>query len=224
MRYARSGWLVVMLAVILASCSKKASSPTSPSPTPTTCTYTISTTSFSMAGAGGTATFAVNTGTSCAWTVSSNSSFVTITSASSQTGSGTVSFSVPENTGDTRTATLTVAGQAVTVTQAPNDQVYGNWGGTITKGTGCSAALPASVDWTGTIRRTSTGSNEFAIIIPALAVSQTLPIVINGSTVQFTVALDAVYAFTATLSSDRRALSGSFSGGACSGTWSGTRR
>jgi hypothetical protein len=131
---------------------------------------------------------------------------------------------VPENTGDTRTATLTVAGQNVTITQTPNDQIYGNWGGTITKGAGCAATLPASVEWTGTIRRTSTGTNEFAISIPALAVSQTLPTIINGSTVQFAVALDALYTFTATLSSDRRSLSGTFTGGSCTGTWSGTRR
>jgi hypothetical protein len=177
-----------------------------------------------MSGAGGSATFTVTTGAGCAWTVSTTGNFVTVSTPTSQTGPGPVSFSVPENPGDTRTATLTVAGQAVAISQSPNDQVYGNWGGTITKGSGCLATLPASLEWTGTIRRTSTGANEFAISIPSLAVSQTLPIIISGNNIQFTVALDALYTFTATLSSDRRSLTGTFSGGSCSGSWSGTRR
>src|SRR6476620_11441980 len=109
------------------------STPTSPSTaTPPTCTYTISTTSFSMSGVGGSATFTVTSGAGCAWTVSTTGSFVTVSTPTSQTGTGPVSFSVPENPGDTRTATLTVAGQTVAISQSPNDQVYGNWGGSIT--------------------------------------------------------------------------------------------
>lgn len=110
-----------------------------------------------MSGAGGSATFSVNTDTGCAWTVTNSSTFVTISTPTSQTGSGSVSFAVPENPGDTRTATLTVAGQTVAISQSPNDQVYGNWAGTITKGGGCAASLPPSVEWTGVIRRTTTG-------------------------------------------------------------------
>jgi hypothetical protein len=149
---------------------------------------------------------------------------VSITTPASQTGSGSVGFSVPENPGDTRVATLTVAGQAVSITQSPNDQVYGNWAGTISKGSGCSAALPASVDWTGTIRRTSGSSNEFAISVPSLGVSSAVNLVINGSSLQFAVPIDTLYTFNATLSSDRRSFTGTFSGGTCSGNWSGSRR
>ncbi|HYB96802.1 MAG TPA: hypothetical protein VEC39_17650 [Vicinamibacterales bacterium] len=112
----------------------------------------------------------------------------------------------------------------MTITQMANDPVYGDWGGTITKGSGCPAALPASVQWTGTIRRTSGASNEFVITIPGLVTNQVLNLVINGNTLQFAVAIDTLYTFTGTLSSDRRSVTGAFSGGTCSGTWTGTRR
>jgi hypothetical protein len=51
--------------------------------------------------------------------VSSNDSFITITSSSSGTGSGTVHYSVAANTSATgRSGTMTIAGEAFTVTQS----------------------------------------------------------------------------------------------------------
>jgi hypothetical protein len=207
----------------LSACSD---SPTRPSPpAQTTCTYTISTTSFSMSGAGGSATFAVNTGSACTWSVTNNASFVNVSPTSTQTGSGNVTFTVSENPGDTRTGTLTIAGQAVTITQVANDPLFGSWGGTIVKGTGCPSTLPASVEWTGTFRRTSGATNELVISIPTVGVSNVpIPFTLNGSDLQFFVPIDTLYTFNARLSSDRRSLSGTFSGGTCSGTWTGTRR
>jgi hypothetical protein len=220
----------LILAVIalagVTSCSKSTASPTSPTPSPqSTCTYSISTSTFSMSGAGGSATFAVSTGSTCTWSVTSNASFATVSPTSMQTGPGTVTFTVGENPGETRSGTLSVAGQTVTISQAPNDPLYGAWGGTIAKGSGCAAALPASVDWSGTFRRTSASTTEFVISIPAAGVSnQVIPVTVNGSSLQFFVAIDTLYTFTATLSSDRRAMTGTFSGGSCSGSWNGTRR
>jgi uncharacterized membrane protein len=53
------------------------------------------------------------------WTAVSNVAWLTITSAASNTGNRTVSYSVAANTApSTRTGTLTIAGQAFTVTQA----------------------------------------------------------------------------------------------------------
>lgn len=215
--------LALVAVIAIAGCSKK-STPTSPTTTTPTCTYNISTTTFSMAGTGGSATFTVNTASTCAWTVTSNASFVSITTPASQTGTGSVSFTVPANTGDTRSGTLTIAGQAVTITQSSNDQVYGNWGGTITKGSGCNAALPASAEWTGVIQRTSGSTNELVITIPGIVSNLAINLIINGSTLQFAVPIDTLYTFNATLSSDRRSLTGTFSGGSCSGNWSGARR
>lgn len=178
-----------------------------------------------MSGAGGSATFAVTTGSTCTWAVTNNTSFVTASPTSMQTGSGMVTFTVGENPGDTRSGTLTVAGQTVTISQASNDPLYGAWGGTIVKGNGCPATLPSSVEWTGTFRRTSLSTTEFVISIPSVAVNNvTIPVSLNGSTLQFFVPIDTLYTFNATLSSDRRSLNGTFSGGSCSGTWTGGRR
>jgi hypothetical protein len=219
--------MLICLALTASACSKK--TPTSPTdvvpPAQTTCIYSVSTTTLNIAGAGGSASLSVNTGTGCAWTVSSSSTFISVSSATSQTGPGPVNFAVAENPGDTRTGTLLIAGQTVTVNQAPNDPVYGNWGGTLVKGSGCAATLPASVDYTGTIRRTSGATNEFLISIPTVGVvNQALALTITGSNLQFFVPIDTLYTFNATLASDRRSLTGTFSGGTCSGTWNGTRR
>ena len=215
-------WAVAAL-VMAGACSKKAESTSPTAPTPT-CTYNISSTSLSVAGAGGTAFLSVTAGAGCAWTASSNSAFVTLTSAASQTGNGTVNVTVAENSGDARTGTLTVAGQTVTISQASGDPLYGNWAGTILKGAGCPATLPASVTWTGTIRRTSSASNEFVISIPSVGVvNQAIPLIVNGNSLQLFVPIDTLYTFNATLAADRRSFTGTFSGGTCAGTWTGTR-
>lgn len=218
-----SSVLAVAALVVAGACSKKTESTSPTAPTPT-CTYNISSTSLSVAGAGGTAFLSVTAGAGCAWTASSNSGFVTLTSAASQSGNGTVNLTVAENSGDARNGTLTVAGQTVTVSQASGDPLYGNWAGTIIKGAGCPATLPASVAWTGTIRRTTAASNEFVITILAVGVvNQAIPLIVNGNSLQLFVPIDTLYTFNATLASDRRSFTGTFSGGTCSGTWSGSR-
>jgi hypothetical protein len=220
--------IAVVALVAAGACSKKtqstSTSPTAPTPTTPNCTYNISSTTLSVAGNGGTAFLTVTANAGCAWTAASNSSFVTLTSAASQSGNGTVNLTIAENTGDARTGTLTVAGQTVTVSQAAGDLLYGNWNGTIVKGTGCPATLPASVTWTGTIRRTGAASSEIVISIPSVGVlNQAIPMIVNGSSLQLFVPIDTLYTFNATLASDRRSFTGTFSGGTCSGTWSGTR-
>lgn len=58
----------------------------------------------------------------CGWTAASNAPWITINSGASGSGSGTVQFTIATNTQTTyptsRTGTLTVAGQTVTITQA----------------------------------------------------------------------------------------------------------
>jgi hypothetical protein len=217
------GTVLMCLSLGLAACSKSPTAPTAPPQA--ACAYSLSTTTFNMSGAGASATFTVTTGSGCSWTVTTNGSFVTVTSPTTQMGPGSVSFTIAVNPGDTRTGTLTIAGQNVVINQAPNDPLFGEWGGTISKGTGCPANLPALVDWTGTIRRTSGATTELVISITAVAVfNQVRPITFNGNSLQFFVAVDTLYTFNATLSADRRSMTGTFSGGSCTGTWTGTRR
>ncbi|MCS7315402.1 MAG: hypothetical protein NZ554_08020 [Bryobacteraceae bacterium] len=83
------------------------------------CSYNLSATSVSAPAAGTTGSVNVTAPAGCAWTATSNASWVTITSGASGSGNGTLQFTVAANTATTsRTGTLTVAGQTFTVTQA----------------------------------------------------------------------------------------------------------
>jgi fibronectin type 3 domain-containing protein len=85
---------------------------------PPACTYSVSPASQSFAPEGGTGTVNVTTQPGCPWTALSNGSWLVVTSNGSVTGNGTVNYSALSNSStSTRTATLTVAGQSVTITQ-----------------------------------------------------------------------------------------------------------
>ena len=97
-----------------------ASSSSTPPPPPV-CTYTISpTTNSTVAAAGTSGTVSVTTQTGCAWTatVSSTTTFMSITSGASGSGSGTVGYAVAvNNTTGQRSGTIAIAGQTFTLTQ-----------------------------------------------------------------------------------------------------------
>ena len=102
--------LVLSCLVALAGCDSNPAQPT--------CTFTLSTTSMTMGAAGGAGSVSVTTGSTCAWTASSGASWITATGGTSATGSGAFTFTVAALAGTApRTGTLTVAGQAVNVTQ-----------------------------------------------------------------------------------------------------------
>jgi Viral BACON domain/Putative binding domain, N-terminal len=89
------------------------------------CTFVASPTSRGINPAGGTASVTVTAGSGCSWTATRSGSWITITSGSSGSGNGTVNYRVSANRGSSsRTGTLTIAGQPVTITQsgarAPN--------------------------------------------------------------------------------------------------------
>jgi len=86
------------------------------------CTFPLSATNASFSDLGGTGTVTVTPYTNvCAWTATSNDSWIQIDGGSvSATGSAVVVYTVLPNTATTssRTGTLTVAGQTFTVTQS----------------------------------------------------------------------------------------------------------
>ena len=86
------------------------------------CTFTISPTGQTIAFTGGSGSVSVTASRSdCAWTASASAAWISITSGSSGTGSGSVDFSVAENTTTSpRTGTITVAGTPFTVEQGEN--------------------------------------------------------------------------------------------------------
>ena len=81
------------------------------------CTLSISPSTQSFSTNGGTGIVNVAAGTDCAWTATSNDSWLSITSGSTGNGNGTVSFSVANNNGVDRIGTLFIAGSTFIVTQ-----------------------------------------------------------------------------------------------------------
>jgi hypothetical protein len=88
-------------------------------PPPPTCTFTVSPPSASYGPGGGSSAVTVTASAStCAWTASSNATWATLTGTAGGTGTGSVNYSVGPNTGLARSAQLTVAGRAVSISQA----------------------------------------------------------------------------------------------------------
>jgi subtilisin-like proprotein convertase family protein len=84
------------------------------------CNYTLTPPSQQFSAQGGYSSFTVASPSDCAWTATTNSSFVSLLLGSSGQGGGTVNFLVAVNaTPISRTATITVAGQAFNLTQEP---------------------------------------------------------------------------------------------------------
>ena len=89
------------------------------------CTFAVSQTNRGFNPSGGNASVAVTAGSGCSWTATRSGSWITITSGSSGSGTGTVNYRVSANGGSSsRTGTLTVAGEPITISQsaatAPN--------------------------------------------------------------------------------------------------------
>ena len=82
------------------------------------CSYSLSPSSQSVGGAGGQGAVSIVTSSGCGWSVASNTAFIAITSATSGTGNGTVTFAVSANSGPARSGILTIAGQTFTVNQS----------------------------------------------------------------------------------------------------------
>ena len=128
-----------------------------------TCTLSLSAASTSIAAGASTGSVTVSTAANCAWTASSNHSWLTVTSLSPVLGTGIVNFSAAANTSTTaRIGTLTVAGQTFTVNQSgasppcpytinPGSKTVGAAGETtvvtVTAANGCDWTATSPVQW-----------------------------------------------------------------------------
>lgn len=84
----------------------------------TSCSYVVSPTSLSFSASGGSSSVGVTATAGCAWTATSGASWLSITSGSSGSGHGTVALRAAANTAaSSRSGSLTVAGQTVTISQ-----------------------------------------------------------------------------------------------------------
>jgi hypothetical protein len=87
------------------------------------CELRLSATRVSMAPAGEERTIQVTAnGAQCAWTARSNASWITIAAGTSGTGSGSVELRAAPASEASRTGTVTIAGQTVTVVQSRTPQ------------------------------------------------------------------------------------------------------
>ncbi len=123
------------------------------------CTYSIAPTSQALAAGGATGNATVSTATGCAWTAGSNASWISVTSGAAGSGNGPVSYTAAANTTtSSRTGTLTIAGQTLTVTQvacsytlSPTTQNIAAVGGaanaTVSTTSGCPWTAAPNATW-----------------------------------------------------------------------------
>lgn len=90
-------------------------------PAPAVCTYSIDPTELLISEKGGPVSVTVTAGANCAWTATSNESWLTVTQGAAGSGNGMVVFEVDSTGGKKRIGTLTIAGQTFTVTQSKKD-------------------------------------------------------------------------------------------------------
>src|SRR5262245_7186505 len=83
-----------------------------------TCTFSISPTTASLPPGARSGTVSVGAPPACAWSATSNDSWINVLSGPGGAGSGTVTYSVAANTGVARTGSLTIAGRTFSVSQA----------------------------------------------------------------------------------------------------------
>src|SRR5262245_60052144 len=84
------------------------------------CVPTLNPVSAGSPQGGGTGSISVSTPSGCNWSATSGVGWITVTSGASGAGAGAVGYSVAANSGAQRVGTITVNGQAFSVTQAPN--------------------------------------------------------------------------------------------------------
>jgi hypothetical protein len=154
------------------------SSPTPPVPAP--CTYqvvpmTVSEVLFS----GEAKQIEVTTQAGCPWSAASAATWVAISSATNNIGSGQVSLKVAENTGGARSGTLLIAGQTVTLNQqsrpacgytiSPSNYSITSEGGsvavTVSTAPGCEWMVTGNPGWVSANPNKLTGGGTTSITV-----------------------------------------------------------
>jgi hypothetical protein len=121
---------------------------------PLTCTFSISPQNIEISAGGGSGMVNVTAPNGCNWMAASNNTWINITSGSSGSGNGSVGYSVTANTGQSRTGSITIAGQTFTIMQdapctysiSPAFAKFRPSGGSGS----ISVTAPASCNWSAT--------------------------------------------------------------------------
>jgi hypothetical protein len=153
--------------------------------------------------AGGHGSVTVTLPSNGAWSASSNSSWIAITSGSSSSGGNkTVNYSVASNTGAARSGIITIAGLAFSVTQSGATCTYsvtlgnmlatsGGFAGSakVSTGAACSWNASSNVDWitvTSGSSVTGTGTANFFVANNPKSSVRSGNLVVAGYTIQIT--------------------------------------
>lgn len=165
------------------------------------CTYTVGPLPQSVPATASAASFAVTAPAGCAWTASSNTSWLGITAGLPGSGNGFLSFGASANTlTSPRTGTLTIAGQTVTVIQAAAECAYavtptshriaaggGTALGAVTSTSGCAWTTSSPVSWlTVSGGRTGTGDYTLTAAPNTGTVERSVVVTIAGTSVAVT--------------------------------------
>ncbi|HUQ94464.1 MAG TPA: choice-of-anchor C family protein [Bryobacteraceae bacterium] len=182
---------------------------------PASCTYQFAPNApVTAEAAGGPMQMAILNTTGCTWTAVSGAEWIDILSGGSGSGSGTLTFSVKPNTGDSRGAAIIVAGQPYQLNQkaggsggptgqgqcafslSPTTQAFQSAGGsgqtTVTTTTGCAWTATTTADWIGLTQGASgsgPGTVTFSVAANSTGPARSGTITIGGQA--FTVTQDA---------------------------------
>jgi len=109
-----------------------------------TCSYALQSTGASVSANASEGSAILNCGADCKWTATSNDDWITLTSGSSGTGNGQISYSVSANTtASTRIGSLAIAGSDYTITQSAETPPVSKPGSSGGGGGGCFIATAA---------------------------------------------------------------------------------
>ena len=188
------------------------------------CTYAASPTSVSAVAGSSSGSVALTAGAGCTWASSSSASWLTVTSGASGSGNGSVGYAIAANTGAARSATLTVGGKSITVSQAALVCTYafaptsasftaatGSSSVTVTVPSGCTWTASSSASWL-TVTSGTSGNGNGTVGFSAAAntgPSRSATLTIGGQTYAVSQANGCTYAASPTSVS---AVSGSSSG------------
>ena len=103
------------------------------------CAFSVGSTSLNAQAAGGPITITITNATGCAWNAFSNASWISFIAGVSGMGNGSVALSIAPNGSSSRSGSVNIAGQTITITQPANSgsaptpskvavyQPSGNW-------------------------------------------------------------------------------------------------
>ena len=199
------------------------------------CTYTVEPAAHSVGTSGGSVSVNVAAASGCNWTASSGASWITLSGGGTGSGPGVATFIVAPATGSARTASVTVAGKAVTISQAgvaaptcsysisPESVTIPGAGGTgkvaVAADAGCAWTAVSNAPWIQVSSGAAgTGAGEVAYTVEALSgVGRSGTVTIAGKTFTVTQGDACTYALSPT-SQNIPAAGGSGSVAVTSGT------